>query len=374
MPVGDSRVSSDEPLAQRLRAALYRARSLAETIFLQAAERTDQSQGPPETNLSLLAEAGLLGLTTPTQWGGLGGDGCALREYTEVMASACGVTTFVAGQHLSACAQIAASENSSLQERMLPALGRGEWLCGVAFSHLRRPDAPLMSVENLGSRWLFSGVAPWFTGWPLMTHCLLAGTLPDAHFVFAVVPLRNNDEIAASAPMRLCAMNASGTVSLTVSKCYVPKEDTVKVISRRELEEADRNAILGVTPQPLGATAGALRVLRQEGERSSDSVIREAVEVFQERADLLRDEVDRWIRETHHPDYLANALRIRAECIALAVRAAHAAVAAVGGQGNSLNHSAQRILREAMFYTLTAQTTAVRRATLAHLGGGGSWA
>ena len=60
-------------------------------------------------------------------------------------------------------------------------------------------------------------------------------------------------------------------------------------------------------------------------------------------------------------------MRIRAWCIEAAVRAAHAAVTASSGAANTLTHPAQRLLREAMFYTIQAQTQEVMDATLARL-------
>jgi len=67
------------------------------------------------------------------------------------------------------------------------------------------------------------------------------------------------------------------------------------------------------------------------------------------------------------PDYKQNALRARAGAIDLAVRVAHAVVAGAGGGANSLDHPAQRRFREAMFYTLTAQTGDILTATVERL-------
>ena len=58
---------------------------------------------------------------------------------------------------------------------------------------------------------------------------------------------------------------------------------------------------------------------------------------------------------------------LRARCIDLGMRAAHAAVTAGGGAANGLDHPAQRLFREAMVYTLVAQTRDLRVATLDRL-------
>ncbi len=57
----------------------------------------------------------------------------------------------------------------------------------------------------------------------------------------------------------------------------------------------------------------------------------------------------------------------RAESLAVAVRCATALVASVGGRAMALDHPAQRLLREAAFFTIQAQTPELRQATLAQL-------
>jgi alkylation response protein AidB-like acyl-CoA dehydrogenase len=58
---------------------------------------------------------------------------------------------------------------------------------------------------------------------------------------------------------------------------------------------------------------------------------------------------------------------LRAWSLDLALRSAYALVAAHGGRSMSLSHPAQRLLREASFYAIQAQTGELRRATLARL-------
>jgi hypothetical protein len=62
-----------------------------------------------------------------------------------------------------------------------------------------------------------------------------------------------------------------------------------------------------------------------------------------------------------------SALELRAWCIDLGVRAAHAAVVVGSGGANLLDSSAQRLFREAMLYTLTAQTWPLQQASLRRL-------
>jgi alkylation response protein AidB-like acyl-CoA dehydrogenase len=65
--------------------------------------------------------------------------------------------------------------------------------------------------------------------------------------------------------------------------------------------------------------------------------------------------------------HLRRMVEARAWSLELAVRAATALVAAVGGRALAVEHPAQRLLREAAFFTIQAQTPALRDATLAQL-------
>ena len=361
---GDHEATEDENA--RFVGVLNRAKEIADTVLAPRALETDLSDDVPVDNVRRLADAGLLGLSTPERYGGFGAPGNVLRSYTEIIAAACGTTTFVQGQHLSACALIAGAENESLKCEALPMLASGRRICGVAFSHLRRPGAPTLRVEQDGDSYIFEGQAPWFTGWGLMDDTVLGGTLPDGRFLYVVTPL-DAPGIEASAPMRLCAMNASGTVILMIRGLRVPIANAMKTITREQMAANDLGAILGVTPQIFGVARASINLVAALGESRKSEVMRRTVEALESEMEALRGEVDSWRDQTAAENYREPALRVRAHCIEFGVRAAHAAVAATGGGANARDNQAQRLFREAMFYTLTAQTRDVQTATLEHI-------
>jgi alkylation response protein AidB-like acyl-CoA dehydrogenase len=361
------RLPVDKPDADKFAALLHRAREIASTVLAPRANDTDQSDEPPVENIRLLADAGLLGLTTPVRYGGHGAPGEVVREYTEILSAACGVTTFTQGQHLSACSLIARAENEGLKEALLPAYARGERICGIAFAHVRRPGPPMLRVEQQGDHYLFNGTAAWFTGWGVMNDVLLAGTLPDGRFLYVVISLEQDGHLEASPPMKLAAMNASGTVSLICTDLRVSSDRVMKLISPEEMAATDAGALLGVTSQIFGVSRASIDLLRSLAEKRDEAVFHDTAHALEDEMAAARRVVDSWRDRTDAPGYKDNALKARAWCIEFGVRAAHAALAASGGGANSLSHPAQRLFREAMFYTLTAQTGDVRTATLRRL-------
>ena len=329
----------------------------------------DQAASPPAENIHLLAREGLLGLSTPARFGGIGAPPAVLRAYTEVLAAACGLTAFVQGQHQSAALLVAGGENDDLKSEWLPRMATGETFCGVAFSHLRRKGEPVVRAREDSEGYLFDGDVPWVTGCGLIDQVVLGGTLEDGRLLYVLAPLVEDKALMVSPPMRLCAMNASGTVSLTCRGFRVPRERYLKTITRQQMAENDLKAILAVTPQPLGAARASIQLLREIGEGTRNPLFTEAAVTLEAELERLRTEVDEWALRSAEPEFREHALGIRAQAISHGVRCAHAALAASGGRGNSLDHPAQRLFREAMFYTLTAQTPDVQTATLLEICG-----
>lgn len=342
---------------------LDRARELADTVFEPKAQETDQADGPPADNIRLLIESGLMGLSTPAEYGGLGAPGRVLRQYIEILAGACGVTNFVQGQHQSAALLIAGGQNIDLKQQALPRLASGERLCGVAFAHIRRFGDPTLRATETSAGYILNGTAPWFTGWGVMHDVVIGATLPDRRLLYGFLSL-DAPRVTTSPPMRLCAMNASGTVSLQCDGVTLPAERVIKVITPEQMAVNDAAAILAVLSQPFGVTNASIRLIRSLTREWNRATFTPAAAALERDIAAVRADADRWYDRTTDPDYKPNALQIRARTIELGVRAAHAALAASAGRGNSLDHPAQRLFREAMFYTLTAQTPDVQAATL----------
>ncbi|HEY7061523.1 MAG TPA: acyl-CoA dehydrogenase family protein [Chloroflexota bacterium] len=361
--------------AARYDALLARARALAADVLAPRANAADQADRPPVKQVRALAAAGLLGLTVPARYGGHEAPRAVVRAYTEILAAACGLTTFVQQQHLSACRLIAGGTNAALQADCLPAFAAGARLCGVAFSHLRRPGPPLLRATPApDGGWVLDGTAPWFTGWGLMDEVVLGGTLPDGRLLYVLAPLDAGPALTPSPPLRLCAFNASATVALHCRGLRVGAERHVKTTARADLATADRGGVLDVTPQTFGVALAASALVRALAAERDSTVLRATADALDAEREAARQAVETWLAVPSAPEQAAGVgggyaagLRLRAGCLALAVRAAHAAVAATGGGANARDQAAQRLYREAMAYTLLMQTADVQAATLDRL-------
>ncbi len=364
-------------------AILETARRIGETVLGPEAEATDQGDGPNRANFAALAEAGLLGLAIPREFGGLDASGATQRDVTQILASYCGVTTFTQAQHHGPSRMIANGPNTELKRRLLPELASGRILSGISFAHLRRPGPPVLSAAPVEGGWWLSGTAPWVTGWGLILQVVFGATLPDGRFLYVWSPTDRTafadlfagltapdgkwGSMTASAPLALCAMNASATVELTLDGWFIPEAHRLSESDRETMQRNDRNGVLGATAMPLGCAAAAIRLLCTTSEKRHMAAIGRAASAFSKEWEAVQREMNAWNGRGGDAEFFTNAVRLRAWCIELAARAAHAAVTANSGAANLLTHPAQRLLREAMFYTIQAQTHEVLDATLQRL-------
>lgn len=343
------------------------SREVADTVLRPAAETTDQAPIVPASHLEALAKAGLQGLMGPVEHGGQAASTTATRAVFEVLAGACGVTFFTWVQHHAPVRLLARSDNAALRERHLADLCRGEVLGGVAFAYLRRPGPPAVVARPVPGGYRVDGEAPWVTSWGLAGLYAVAAAVPPPsgdgepqQAVYFLLTGRPRDEVRPSPPLALAAMNASSTVRLSFSDLFVPASDVITVIDFDEWRRRDTI----VTAQPNAAAFGVAATALEGVEEPS---LPKELSRCRRKSYALADEVG---EHRHGPQHLRRLVAARAWSLELAVRCAAARVAATGGRAMARSDPAQRLLREAAFFTIQAQTGALRQATLERLGRG----
>ncbi len=349
-------------------ALLAQARQMADDQFRPQAEQADQGDihGPVGDNVRALAQAGYFGLGIATRYGGLGADETTRREFTELMASACGVTAFVQQQMHAGGGFVGNGRSEALKAQMLPQFASGQTLCGVAFSHLRRPGPPMLHAEPVPDGYKVNGVAPWVSGWALMDSLILGAALPNGDHLFAYVPKQGlAGEMTAGPRIPLAVMNASDTMEVTFTDLFIPDDLALYERGAEALKRGDFCSISGHVFLPLGCARGSIHYLQGLAAKRGDPAFGAAAASLAQEVDECRRDALAWNGACADlPDYKEHALQARASAIVLAVRAAHAAVTATGGSAHLLSQPPQRLLREAIFYTTTAQTRDVQSATL----------
>jgi alkylation response protein AidB-like acyl-CoA dehydrogenase len=339
-----------------------RARRLADELLRPSAERVDQS-GVPRSHLDAWGAQGLLGLAGPRAYGGAQAPAAVQREVAEVLAGACGSTWFVATQHTLPVTALAASDNAGLRDRHLAALCRGELLAGVAFSHLRRPGAPAVLATRVDGGWRFDGAVSWLTGWGLCDLVLLAGRTDGDEVVFVLVEAREQPGLSVTAPLALAAMGATRTVAVALDDLRVDAADVVQVSDAGAWLAADALRTANAPPHVFGLQRECVRRLAELASTRDDGTAAALAHALgQEGARLRR--VAETLHDVAPEELVEDRLAVRASALELALRSATALVAASGGGALSLDAAPQRLVREAVFSLVQAQTPPVREAVL----------
>ena len=356
--------------------AIADIREIAETTFrphAQAADREAPSaNGVLAGNIRLLADRGYFGLGIDTRYGGMGADDFTRREFTEIIASACGVTAFTQQQFHSGGGFVGNAPSDDLKADLLPRLASGEVICGVAFSHLRRPGPPVVTAKAVDGGYIIDGRAPWVTGWSFIDAFMLGATVAGGdglQHLFAYVPKAGNEvSLRADAPIELHVMTASDTVEVDLCGLFVPQSHVVGLAPAEKLRRNDFCGISGHVFLPLGCARGSVRYLRDLAVQRGNARLTEIADIFEQEIDACRREAIQWNGScADMPEYKERALGARTLSIDLAVRTAHAAVAATGGTAQMIDRVPQRLMREAVFYTTLAQTPDVQAGTLERL-------
>jgi alkylation response protein AidB-like acyl-CoA dehydrogenase len=288
----------------------------------------------------------------PREHGGSAAPLPITRQVFEALAGACGVTYFVWVQHHAPVRLLPATDNTVLRERHLQRLCTGADFGGVAFGYLRRPGPSAVSATAVRGGFRIQGEAPWVTSWGIADVIVVGARVGGDVLLFAVVGQAINT-VRPSSPIDLAVMNASATVSIVFDDYFVPEEDVVSVLPFTRWQVDDVLATAKPSPAPFGVAATCCRLL-SEARSPVAAGFRGELDECRETSYRLTDE------EGSSPEQLGQLVAARAWSLDLATRTAQAVIASAGGQAMHKSHPGQRLLREAAFYTVQAQTAALR--------------
>lgn len=114
--------------------AVSRSRDVARQVLGVHAADVDANARFPVEGVDSLRTSGLLGLTVPAEYGGLGGGPLMFTAVTEELAQACGSTAMIYVMHTAATRAIVASRTLATRNDLLRAIAAGRHLTTLAFS------------------------------------------------------------------------------------------------------------------------------------------------------------------------------------------------------------------------------------------------
>jgi len=413
--------------------ALEAAKRFLREEVAPKAQLIDQDVTELHKIVDRMGELNLLALKRPMRYGGPEMPEALFRIYQEEVARTSGTLAFLTTQHQSAVGMIAGGENEKLKDRYLPLMASGEKLVGIGFSQLRRSGPPIMCATPVEGGYLLDGHVPWITGWSFFPEFLIGATLPDGRALFAVVPLKNRRQIVVkmsqrkkvdngtpealpvsdgaeiakgfpepfptrsrssgsstppapspfsgekgegrvtiSKPMEVASMGMGMTVTADFENYSIHESKVAFIKPAGWIQNSDMINIALQGHFAIGCAMAGIDVVRANSEKKPFLFLTDALNTLERELAALKMATAH-AQQNSDDSTTPERLKVRAWAIDFCVRCAHAAIASSSGAANSINHPAQRIYREALVYTVSAQTPAVMEATLNRLIDRGGW-
>jgi alkylation response protein AidB-like acyl-CoA dehydrogenase len=356
--------------------ALDAAKSFLKNEVAPKAQLIDRDADALREIVDRMGELDLLALKRPARYGGPEMSEPLFRVYQEEVARTSGTLAFLTTQHQSAVGMIAGGENDALKDLYLPKMGSGERLVGIGFSQLRRSGPPIMRAERVEGGYELNGHVPWVTGWSFFAEFLIGASLPDGESVFAVVPLADvmddASQVCVSPPMELAAMGTAMTVTVDFNHFLVPNEKVAFTRPAGWIKNSDSINIALQGHFAIGCAMAGIDIVRENVDKKPFMFLSDTLDSLEKELAALRMATAS-AQKSSDDATTPERLKVRAWAIDFAVRCAHAAITCSSGAANSLQHPAQRVYREALVYTVSAQTPAVMESTLQRLVSRGGW-
>jgi alkylation response protein AidB-like acyl-CoA dehydrogenase len=216
--------------------------------------------------------------------------------------------------------------------------------------------------------YLLEGQVPWITGGGFYPEFVIGAALPDGRSVFGIVPLVDQPDgsVKVSAPLRLAAMESANTVTAEFRGYFMSDEMTSFTRPPNWIRNNDQINIALQGHFALGCAQAGINVVLLAGAKRGLAFLTDAAKQLErELAECRAATAEAQLSVDE--ETTQERLEVRAWAIDLAVRCGHAAITASSGAANLLSHPAQRIFREALVYTVSAQTTPVMEATMRRL-------
>jgi len=122
------------PLDSEATAYQQTAQSIASEVTAPAAAEVDAAARFPAESVAVLGERGLLGLCTPSEFGGQGQPPAVFAAVVEELARACGSTAMIYVMHIVASQALVASTSLTEKDALLRDVSAGRHLTTLAFS------------------------------------------------------------------------------------------------------------------------------------------------------------------------------------------------------------------------------------------------
>jgi isovaleryl-CoA dehydrogenase len=359
------------------------ARRFARKEIAPVAERMDREEFFPREVFRRLGEQGFLGVTLPTEYGGLGLSYLAQALILEEIARVSPALALSVGAHSNLFGDNLARNGTPAQRaRALPAIASGEAVGALA---LTEPQAGSDAVavrtraERRGNHYLLNGTKQFITNGPVADWLLVyAKTAPDrgAHGISAFLLSSQTAGFSVAKRLDKMGMRGSPTGELAFQDCEVPADQLVGaenegvaiMMSGLNVERAVLAGIpLGILAECLEQSVAYARTREQFGQKIGhfelvQAKIADMYTDLEAARGLTYAALDSVARDRRSLRQSAAALTFASEA---STRHALAAIQIHGGYGYMRDLSLERLARDAKLLEIGAGTSEIRRLVVA---------
>lgn len=375
-------VSHDYP--QDLESILERVQNIAQNILAPNAEVIDQDAIWPEQAIRALQEAGLGGLTIPSELGGLGQGSFGVAQVCEILGQECASTAMCFGMHCVGSAVLSAKATADQRERYLQPIIEGEHLTTLSLSeagtgsHFYIPHTRLEAVSS--DMFRVTGNKTFVTNGSYADSYVISTVAADPNAPlgqFSCIVVRNEATgLHWGPPWEGLGMRGNSSLALDLNQVLVPRNDLLG-------EEGDQiwyvfqvvtpYFLMAMSGTYLGIASAALEIARnhlikRHYSESGSSLAQ--VTVLQHRLGTLWGMLERTRRLAYHsaasfdagdPDALPAVFTTKAEVAECAVKMVNEVMTLTGGMAYREGSKLHQLLRDARAAHVMAPTTDLLR-------------
>jgi len=350
-------------------------------VAVTAAER-DRTREFPKTNLKKMGELGLMGMTVPKEYGGVGADTVSYLLALSEIAYACASTAVVMSVHNSiACESIVKHGSEELKKRFLPRMAAGEWIGAFALTEPHAGSDPVRQSTTAvrdGDDYILNGTKRFITtGKNGHVVIVTAKTDLDAGHkgISAFVVEKGLKGLSVGREEEKMGLRASDTVDLIFEDCRVDASDTLGQPGdgfKIAMTALDGGRI-GIAAQSLGvATAAFDAAVKYAQEREQFG---QKISKFQGLRWIIADmateiEAARLLtlnaagRKDGGKNFTQQASMAKLYASEMVNRVTAKALQMHGGYGFSKEYPVERFYRDARVFTIYEGTSEIQRVVI----------
>lgn len=322
----------------------------------------------PVRSIQTLRDAGVWRHSVDPRYGGIREGVHPQLEAYHAIGRANLALALILTQHDAACELLGDSDADDLAATVLPKCATGEMMLTVGISQLttsRRRGPIAMRATETADGFRLKGLMPWVTAAEKADAIVVGAALEDGRQILGLMPT-DTDGLSIDPPMELLALRASYTTEARCEDVLIPKSHIVRGPVENALSRRSTIKPLTVSVVGLGVARGLL-----DGVLSRAEAIPDCADVIARTIEPAYDEVEHLMLDAtsklSDPTEEVSGAAVRSAVNALVARLAATLLTAAKGSGYMLEHPAQRLVREALFFLVWSAPGAVQRQTLENL-------